>query len=205
MKPRRVVSAALVVAAVLLAAAAASAAGRAEADKQCLHSRGKGSAIATVLQLVSTTAHVGGKFVGAAPFAIRDGDSVCTDARGQVVFALTGVRGTACITLPMSSVLAAPRLSFVRGASWCVTRGTQPEYFVGATKVVAGKGSLFGVSDVSGKTVVKVLAGWVETPGARVTRSEQVTVGSKTTRDATLSADDRRAIAQLSAALAKST
>jgi hypothetical protein len=75
--------------------------------------RGTGPAIGSVLQVVNSSAFVGGRYVGAAPFAIRAGDTICTDARGQVVFALTASRdsSTACITLPSSRILV------------CCTRG----------------------------------------------------------------------------------
>jgi hypothetical protein len=166
--------------------------------------RGEGAVIGSVLELVNSSAFVGGRYVGAAPFAIRSGDSICTDARGQVVFALTGSRGrTACITLPLSRVQAFARLRFESGTSWCVARGASSQLTLGSTDVSAGKDSLLGISVRGRSTLVKVLAGSIETPQGRIDRSHQLTLGLATsTTDAVLTADDRRAIAQLSAALA---
>ena len=167
--------------------------------------RGVGPAIGSVLQLVNSSAYVGGKYVGAAPFGIRAGDSICTDTRGQLVFALTGSRGTtACITLRSSRVLAIARLRFERGTSWCVARGAALQLTVGPTNVTADKDSLFGISVRDGKMLVKVLAGSMNTPYGRIERSRQATLGpGASTTNAVPTADDRRAIAQLSAALAK--
>jgi hypothetical protein len=168
--------------------------------------RGAGPAIGSVLQLVNSSTFVGGRYVGAAPFTIRAGDTICTDARGQVVFALSGSRGgsTACITLPASRVLAAARPRFESGTSWCVTRGAASGLTLGSTPVTAGKDSLFGISVLGTKTLVKVLTGSVDTPMVRIDRLRQSTLAPGTSpTTAAPTADDRRAIAQLSAALAK--
>jgi hypothetical protein len=159
-----------------------------------------------VLQLVNSSAFVGGRYVGVAPFSIRAGDTICTDARGQVVFALTGSRGssTACITLPASRVLAVARVRFESGTSWCVVRGASARLTVGSTDVTAGKDSLFGISVLGARTLVRVLTGSVDTPQGRIDRLRQSTLVPGTSpTSAVPTADDRRAIAQLSAALAK--
>jgi hypothetical protein len=168
--------------------------------------RGAGLAIGSVVQLVNSSAFVGGRYVGVAPFAIRAGDTICTDARGQVVFALTGSRGssTACITLPASRVLAVARVRFERGTSWCVVRGAPSRLTVGSTDVTAGKDSLFGISVLGTRMLVKVLIGSVDTPQGRIDRLRQSTLAPGTSPTSALpTADDRRAIAQLSGALAK--
>lgn len=168
--------------------------------------RGAGSAIGSVLQLVNSSAFVGARYVGAAPFPIRAGDTICTDARGQVVFALTGSRGssTACITLPASRVVAGTRPRFESGTSWCVVRGASLRLWVGSSGVTAGKDSLFGVSVVGARTLVKVVTGSVDTLQGRIDRLHQSTLAPGTSPTPTVpTADDKRAIAQLSAALAK--
>jgi hypothetical protein len=168
--------------------------------------RGAGPAIGSVLQLVNSSAFVGGRYVGAAPFSIRADDTICTDARGQVVFALTGSRGssTACIALPSSRIVAGARPRFESGSSWCVARGASSRLTVASTGVTAGKDSLFGISVLGTRTLVKVLTGTVDTPQGRIDRLYQSTLAPGTSPTTTVpTADDRRAIAQLSAALAK--
>jgi hypothetical protein len=160
----------------------------------------------SVLQLVNSSAFVGGKYVRTAPFSIQAGDTICTDARGQVVFALTGSRvsSTACITLPASRVVAGERPRFESGTSWCVARGASSRLTVGSTDVTAGKDSLFGISVLGTRMLVKVLTGSVDTPQGRIDRLRQSTLTPGTSpTSAVPTADDRRAIAQLSAALAK--
>jgi hypothetical protein len=197
----RVVLAALVAVATTLALGAAP--GRAAGPCPI---RGAGPAIGSVVQLVNSSAFVGGKYVGAAPFSIRAGDSICTDARGQVAFELMGSRGssTACITLPASRVVAASRPRFESGTSWCVARGASSRLTVGSTDVTAGKDSLFGISVLGTRMQVKVLTGSVDTPQGRIDRLRQSTLApGRSPTSAVPTPDDRRAIAQLSAALAK--
>jgi hypothetical protein len=168
-------------------------------------SPGRGPVVGAVIQVVHSSAFVGGRYVGAAPFDIRSGDRICTDARGQVVFSLSQLGGTmACTALPLSRVLVSSSVGFESGTSWCVARAPRARFRAGATSFTATTDTLFGVA-VQGSTVmIKVLSGSVVAPRLRVARSQQVTLTypSRVAR-VRLTAEDRLAVAQLSAAIAR--
>lgn len=193
---------------VLLALAAAAGTlrvGTPSGHAAVLCSPGRGPVVGAVIQVVHSSAFVGGRYVGAAPFDIRSGDRICTDARGQVVFSLSQLGGTMfCTVLPLSRVLASSSVGFESGTSWCVARTLMARFRAGATSFTATTDTLFGVTVQGSTVVIKVLSGSVAGPRLRLGRSQQATLRySPRVARARLTAEDRLAVAQLSAAIAR--
>ena len=156
--------------------------------------------------MLHSSVFVGGKYVGAAPFDIRSGAGICTDARGQVVFELkSSSASTTCIVLPRSSLVVSSTLAVKGGTSWCVVRGgTAPLSVRGGRSLSVQKDTLFGVAVDDKAVVVKVVAGAVDAGRTRIAGPRQARLIREWSREKLArTAEDRVAIAQLSTAIAK--
>ena len=167
-----------------------------------------GLMIGKVIEVVHGDVAIGGKYVGAAPFDIRSGVRICTDANGQVIFTLTRPRGRiACNTLPGSRLVATPKtLQFVAGTSWCFGQGDAGSLSGGSTTVPfeVARDTLFGVLVRPNAVIVKVVSGSVSVSGSIIRKSRQAALTSPRETDrVALTAADRSAVAELSAALAQ--
>ena len=197
------VAVALIVLAALVGALGTDAA-QSRAAPSCSSPLGRAVA-GTVIQVLHSSVFIGGRYVGAAPFDIRSGAGICTDARGQVVFELKYSTATAaCIALPRSSLVASSALVVEVGSSWCVVRGGTARFGVRGHDLSVSRNTLFGVAVGGRAAVIKVVAGAVHAGRLSIAKSQQATLTVAWSREKlVLTADDRVAIAQLSSAIAK--
>jgi hypothetical protein len=176
-----------------------------DAASVCSTPVGHGAVAGALIQVLHSSVFVGGKYVGAAPFEIRSGAGICTDAMGQVVFELkSSSASTTCIALPRSSFVVSSVLAVHGGTSWCVVRGGTGRLSVRGRTLVVKKDTLFGVAVDDRAVVVKVVAGAIDAGRTHIPGSRQATLIREWSRqNLARTAGDRVAIAQLSTAIAK--
>lgn len=202
----------LVVAALAALAALRTPAAPAHATAvRCSETSNGKQTVAKVVDVLHGSVFVGGKYIGAAPFDIRDGDRVCTDSRGQVIFDFSPAASDAtCNTLPSSAVRISSgsvvRASFEAGKTWCVARPSNLWFavFSGRIRIRPVTSALFGIEINGSAATVRVVSGRVQVRAATrkyVSQSRQVTLTATGAISAGTSifmrAEDRVAVAQL--------
>lgn len=198
---------ALAVFAALAAAALCVNAPSGQAASKCAAHR-EGDEVGEVIKVLHSSVYVGGKYVSAAPSPIDVDDRICTDARGEVVFAVVRADSrTTCNALSGSILVAGLRaLTIDDGSAWCVARGGTAVLRALDLKLQASRDTLFNVVVDRDTLAIKVVSGSLSLSGSTgmrrlVSKGRQLTDSNVGTR-LVLTARDRVAIAELGAAIA---